>query len=61
MRQIDPEYLVDGHSQVGRTTRDQIANIFSRRPNQDTALKFYSAGNPAFTTWAEITGVAKSA
>jgi putative transposase len=37
---------------------DQIANVFSRRPNQDTAARFRSAGSQAFTTWADVTGVA---
>jgi putative transposase len=37
---------------------DQIANVFTRRPNQDTAAKFHSARSQAFTAWAEITGVA---
>ena len=42
-------------------THDQIANVFVRRPNQDTAAKFHSARNQAFTTWAEVTGVAMAA
>ena len=37
---------------------DQIANVFTRRPNQDTAIKFRSARNQAFTAWDEVTGVA---
>ena len=40
---------------------DQIANVFSRRPNQDTAAKFQSARTHAFTAWAEVTGVAVAA
>jgi hypothetical protein len=32
-----------------------------RRPNQDTAAKFHSARNQAFTAWAEVTGVAMAA
>jgi hypothetical protein len=40
---------------------DQIANVFSRRPNQDTAAKFHSARNQAFTTWAKVTGVTMAA
>jgi putative transposase len=40
---------------------DQIANVFSRRPNQDTAVKFHSARNQAFTTWDEVTAVAMAA
>jgi hypothetical protein len=42
-------------------THDQIASVFARRPNQDTAAKFHSARNRAFTTWAEVTGVAMAA
>jgi putative transposase len=40
---------------------DQVANVFSRRPNQDTAAKFHSARNQAFDTWAAVTGVAMAA
>src|SRR6201998_3854213 len=40
---------------------DQVANVFSHRPNQDTAAKFHSARNQAFGTWAEVTGVAMAA
>jgi putative transposase len=40
---------------------DQIANVFSRRPNQDTAARFHIARSQAFTTWAEVTGVAMAA
>jgi putative transposase len=40
---------------------DQIATIFTRRPNQDTATPFRLARNQAFTTWAEVTGVAMAA
>src|SRR6201994_4371878 len=40
---------------------DQIANIFSRCPNQETAAKFHSARRQAFATWAEVTGVATAA
>jgi len=43
------------------STHDQIANVFSRRPNQDTAAKFRAVRNQAFTTWAEVTGVAMAA
>ena len=39
------------------STHDQIANAFSRRPNQDTATSFHAARTQAFITWAEITGV----
>jgi putative transposase len=40
---------------------DQIANVFTRHPNQDTAAKFHSARSQAFSAWAEITGVAMAA
>src|SRR5271155_2695288 len=40
---------------------DQIANVFSRRPNQDTAAKFRIARCHPFTAWAEVTGVAMAA
>jgi putative transposase len=43
------------------STHDQIANIFSRRPDQDTATKFRRARSQAFTTWAEVTGMAMAA
>jgi putative transposase len=43
------------------STHHQIANVFSRRPNQDTAAKFRIARNQAFTTRAEVTGVAMAA
>jgi putative transposase len=39
---------------------DQIANVFTRRPNQDIAT-FHIARNQAFTTWAEVTGVVMAA
>jgi putative transposase len=41
--------------------RDQIANVFSRRPNQDTATKARTERSQAFTAWAEVTGVAMAA
>jgi putative transposase len=44
-----------------RSTHDQIANAFSRRPNQDTAAKFHSTRDQAFTTWVEVTGVSMAA
>ena len=43
------------------SSHDQIANVFSRRPNQATAIKFRSARNQAFTAWNEVTGVAMAA
>ena len=43
------------------STHDQIANVFSRRRNLNTAAKFRTARRQAFTTWAEATGVAMAA
>jgi putative transposase len=43
------------------STHDQIANAFTRRPDQDTAAKFHSARNQAFTNWAEVTGALMAA
>src|SRR5947209_16992161 len=43
------------------STHDQIANVFSRRPNQDTATKFHAARHEAFAIWTEVTGVAMAA
>ena len=40
---------------------DQVANVFTRRSNQDTATQFRIARNQAFTTWADVTGVAMAA
>jgi putative transposase len=40
---------------------DQIANVFSRRPDHDTATKFRAARSQAFATWAGVTGVAMAA
>jgi putative transposase len=37
---------------------DQVANVFTRRSNQDTAAKVRTAHHQAFTLWAEVTGVA---
>jgi putative transposase len=43
------------------STRDRIASVFTRRPNQDTAAGFHSGRSQAFTTRAEVTGVAMAA
>jgi putative transposase len=43
------------------STDDQIGNVFSRRPDQDTAAKFRAARSQAFVNWAEVTGVAMAA
>jgi putative transposase len=40
---------------------DQIANLFTRRPSQDTVATFHAGRNQAFTTWTEVTGVAMAA
>jgi putative transposase len=40
---------------------DQIPNVFTRRPNQDTAAKFHSARSQAFTAWIEMTGLVMAA
>jgi hypothetical protein len=39
-------------------TNDQIVNVFSRRPAQDTAAELHTASNQDFIAWAEATGVA---
>jgi hypothetical protein len=43
------------------SAHDQIANIFPRRPDQDTIAKFRSARSKAFTMWAEVAGMAMAA
>jgi putative transposase len=43
------------------SSHDQIANVFARRPNHDTAAKFRTARSQAFTAWAEVAGVAMAA
>jgi hypothetical protein len=43
------------------STHDQIANVFSRRANQDPAARFHIARRQGFATWAEVTGVAMAA
>jgi putative transposase len=50
-----------GQAQRFLSTHDQIANVFSRRPDQDTAAKLRAARAQAFTVWAEVTGVAMAA
>jgi putative transposase len=40
---------------------DQVANLFSRRPNQDTAVKCHAARHEAFAIWTEVTGVVMAA
>jgi putative transposase len=43
------------------STHDQIANVFARRPNQDTAARCRTARSQAFTIWTEVTGVTMAA
>ena len=43
------------------SVHDQVANLSPAVPAKDTAATFHSARNQAFTTWAEITGVAMAA
>ena len=40
---------------------DQVANVFLRRPDQDTAAKFRITRKQAFAAWADITGVTMAA
>jgi hypothetical protein len=49
-----------GTDATGRTWRFGQGR-FTRRPDQDTAAKFHSARNQAFTTRAEVTGVLMAA
>jgi putative transposase len=49
------------HVQRFLSTHDQIANVFTRRPGQDTAARFHSSRSQAFVTWTEITGTAMAA
>jgi hypothetical protein len=39
----------------------QVANIFTRPRNQDTATTFRSARIQAFAAWADVTGVVMAA
>jgi hypothetical protein len=49
------------HVQRFRSTDDPIANVFSRRPKQDTAAKFRTARGQACTTWGEVSGATMTA
>jgi len=40
---------------------DQVANIFPRRRDHDTAANLRSGRTQAFATWADVTGVAMAA
>jgi putative transposase len=50
-----------GQVQRFLSIHDQIANVFSRRPNQDTAANVRTASSQAFTAWAAVTRVAMAA
>ena len=39
----------------------QVANILTRRRNQETATAFRSARIQAFAAWADVTGVVMAA
>jgi putative transposase len=49
------------HVQRFLSTHDQIANLFPRRQDHDTAANLRSGRTQAFTTWADVTGVAMAA
>jgi putative transposase len=49
------------HVQRFLSIHDPIANVFTRRPDQDTAAKFQAARKQAFNTWAEVTSVSMAA
>jgi hypothetical protein len=43
------------------SAHDQVANIFPRRRDHDTAANLRSSRTQAFVTWADVTGVAMAA
>jgi len=43
------------------SAHDQVANIFPRRRDRDTAAGFRSDRTQAFATWADVTGVTMAA
>jgi putative transposase len=43
------------------SAHDQVANIFPRRRDHDTAANLRSGRTQAFLTWADVTGVAMAA
>jgi putative transposase len=49
------------HVQRFLSTHDQVANVFPRRRDHDTAANLRSGRSRAFTTWADVTGVAMAA
>jgi putative transposase len=49
------------HVQRFLAAHDQVANVFPRRREDETAANFRSGHTQAFATWADITGVAMAA
>jgi putative transposase len=43
------------------SSHDQVANVFLRRRDHDTAASLRSGRTQAFATWADVTGVAMAA
>src|SRR6478672_801199 len=43
------------------SAHDQVANVFPRRRDHDTAAKLRSGRTQAFATWADVTGVLMAA
>src|SRR6266478_3715015 len=43
------------------SAHDQVANVFPRRRDHDTAANLRSVRTQAFATWADVTGVAMAA
>src|ERR1700724_3708729 len=43
------------------SAHDQVANVFPRRRDHDTAAKLRSGRTQAFATWADVTGVVMAA
>ena len=49
------------HVQRFLCAHDQVANVFPRRRDHDTAANLRSGRTQAFATWADVTGVAMAA
>ena len=49
------------HVQRFLSAHDQLANVFPRRRDHDTAANLRFGRTQAFTTWADVTGVAMAA
>ena len=43
------------------SAHDQVANVFPRRRDHDTAANLRSGRTQAFATWADVTGVVMAA